>query len=224
MPRARGGHSERASVPVAVAVIGAPSPAGPVADAARAGAPVVRRAGRPGVLLDRDGTIIVDRGYVGTIERVELIDGAADAIGRFNLAGVPVAVVSNQAGVARGLFSVDDVERVHRCIAGQLRACGAYVDRFLFCPYHPDGVVPAFARHSEDRKPRPGMALAAAAALDLDLGASWVIGDRAEDVGLAHAVGAEAIFVGPRPCPRPGATSLPSLAEAAALVLERLAA
>ncbi len=222
MPRARGGHSERAAVPVAL--IGASPPAGSLADAARAGAPAVRRTGRPGVLLDRDGTIIVDRGYVGTIERVELIDGAADAIGRFNLAGVPVAVVSNQAGVARGLFSVDDVERVHRCIAGQLRACGAYVDRFLFCPYHPDGVVPAFARHSEDRKPRPGMALAAAAALDLDLGASWVIGDRAEDVGLAHAVGAEAIFVGPRPCPRPGATSLPSLAEAAALVLERLAA
>lgn len=179
---------------------------------------------RPGVLLDRDGTIISDDGYVGASDRVRLIDGAASAIATFNRAGIPVAVVTNQAGVARGFYTVDDVEQVHRCIDRLLAAHGAHIDRFLYCPYHPDGAVAAFSRTSEDRKPRPGMALAAAAALNLDLRASWVIGDRWEDVGLAASVGAAAIYLGDRPCPYSWVTSCRSLAEAAPLVLKRLAA
>ena len=151
---------------------------------------------RAGILLDRDGTIIVDHGYVGSVDRVEFIDGAAEAIARFNRAGIPVAVVTNQAGVARGLYGIDDVARVHQYIAEHLAEHGAHIDLFLFCPYHPDGVVEAFARASEDRKPRPGMAKAAAAALNLDLTASWVVGDRPEDIGLAEAVGASAIYLG----------------------------
>src|SRR5579863_828776 len=99
---------------------------------------------RPGILLDRDGTIIVDHGYVGSVDRVEFIDGAADAIAAFNRAGLPVAVVTNQAGVARGLYALDDVGRVHRYIAEQLARSGAHVDLFLYCPYHPAGVVEAF--------------------------------------------------------------------------------
>src|SRR6266480_2203962 len=152
---------------------------------------------RPGILLDRDGTIIVDHGYVGSIDRVEFIDGAAEAIAMFNRAGLPVAVVTNQAGVARGLYGIEDVARVHRYIAEFLAERGAHIDLFLYCPYHPAGVVEAFARTSEDRKPRPGMAKAAEAALNLDLSASWVVGDRPEDVGLAQAVGASAIYLGP---------------------------
>lgn len=177
-----------------------------------------------GVLLDRDGTIIVDHGHVGSIERVELIEGAAEAIARFNRAGLPVAVVTNQAGVARGYYSLDDVERVHRCIAERLGRHGARIDRFFSCPYHPDGVVAAFARTSEDRKPRPGLALAAAAALRLDLTSSWVIGDRPEDVALAAEVGASAIFLGPPDAAPRGAPAVPSLAAAARLVLERVPA
>src|SRR5262245_49745643 len=107
-------------------------------------------AARPGILLDRDGTIIVDHGYVGSVERVEFIDGAAEAIARFNRARIPVAVLSNQAGVARGLYGLDDVARVHQYITDQLELRGAHVDLFLYCPYHPEGVVPAFARTSED--------------------------------------------------------------------------
>jgi D,D-heptose 1,7-bisphosphate phosphatase len=178
---------------------------------------------RPGILLDRDGTIIVDHGYVGTIDRVEFIDGAADAIAAFNRAGLPVVVVTNQAGVARGLYGLDDVARVHRYIAEQLALHGAHVDLFLYCPYHPAGVVEAFARTSEDRKPRPGMAKAAEAALNLDLAASWVVGDRPEDIGLAEAVGASAIYVGSGECPNPGVWSFPSLATAAPFILERVA-
>jgi D-sedoheptulose 7-phosphate isomerase/D-glycero-D-manno-heptose 1,7-bisphosphate phosphatase len=182
-----------------------------------------RSPGRPGILLDRDGTIIVDHGYVGTIDRVEFIDGAADAIAAFNHAGLPVVVVTNQAGVARGLYGLDDVARVHRYITQQLASHGAHVDLFLYCPYHPAGVVEAFARTSEDRKPRPGMAKAAEAALNLDLAASWVVGDRPEDIGLAEAVGASAIYVGSGECPRPGIWSFPSLAVAAPFILERVA-
>ncbi len=178
---------------------------------------------RAGILLDRDGTIIIDHGYVGSVDRVEFIDGSPEAIARFNRAGIPVAVVTNQAGVARGLYGIDDIARVHRYIAEWLAEHGAHIDLFLYCPYHPDGVVDAFARPSEDRKPRPGMAKAAQAALNLDLTASWVVGDRPEDIGLAEAVGASAIFLGPGGSDRPGVWSYPSLAAAAPFILERIA-
>ena len=178
---------------------------------------------RPGILLDRDGTIIVDHGYVGSIDQVEFIEGSTEAIARFNRASIPIAVVTNQAGVARGLYGIEDVSRVHQYIAERLAEHDAHIDLFLSCPYHPEGVVEAFARTSEDRKPRPGMAKAAAAALELDLTASWVVGDRPEDVGLAEAVGASAIYLGPDSCEHPDVWSFPSLAAAAPFVLERIA-
>jgi histidinol-phosphate phosphatase family protein len=178
---------------------------------------------RPGILLDRDGTIIVDHGYVGCVGRVELIPGAAKAIASFNAAGIPVAVVTNQAGVARGFYGLDDVALVHEYIAGRLAEHGAHIDLFLFCPYHPAGVVEEFTRPSEDRKPRSGMARAAQAALNLDLSSSWVVGDRPEDLGLAAAVGASAVYLGAEEIDRPGVWSFASLADAAPFILERLA-
>jgi D-sedoheptulose 7-phosphate isomerase/D-glycero-D-manno-heptose 1,7-bisphosphate phosphatase len=150
---------------------------------------------RRGVLLDRDGTLIVDSGYVGAVDAVVFLEGAAEAVARLNAAGIPVAVVTNQAGVARGLYELDDVEQVHKHMAAELARAGAHVDAWFFCPYHPDGKVASFARASLDRKPGPGMALAAATALDLDLSASWVVGDRESDVGLARAVGARALLI-----------------------------
>ena len=180
------------------------------------------RASRPGILLDRDGTIIVDHGYVGSVDRVEFIEGAPEAIAMFNRAGIPVVLVTNQAGVARGFDGVDDVTQVHRYIAARLAEDGAHLDLFLSCPYHPAGVVDAYARTSEDRKPRPGMALAARDALNLDLAASWVVGDRPEDIGLAEAVGAAAVHIGSVESGRPGVWSYPSLAAAAPFILERI--
>ena len=177
---------------------------------------------RPGILLDRDGTIIVDHGYVGSVDRVEFVEGSPEAIASFNRAGIPVAVVTNQAGVARGFYGIDDVARVHRYMAERLAVHKAHIDLFLHCPYHPEGVVDGFARSSEDRKPKPGMAKAAAAALNLDLAASWVVGDRPEDLGLAEAVGASAIYLGPERCTRPDVWSFPSLAAAASFILERI--
>jgi histidinol-phosphate phosphatase family protein len=189
-----------------------------------AGTPAARAPSpRPGILLDRDGTIIVDHGYVGSVDRVEFIEGSAEAIARFNHAGIPVAVVTNQAGVARGLYGIDDVARVHQHVAARLAAHRAHVDLFAYCPYHPEGIVDAYTRTSEGRKPGPGMARAAAAALNLDLTASWVVGDRPEDIGLAKAVGASAIYLGPDDCDRPGVWKYPSLAAAASFILERIA-
>lgn len=179
---------------------------------------------RPGLLLDRDGTIIVDHGYVGSIARVQFIEGALEAIARFNRANIPVAVVTNQAGVARGFYGIEDVARVHQHITDRLAEHGGHVDLYVYCPYHPDGVVEAFTRTSEDRKPRPGMAMAAATALNLDLTASWVVGDRAEDVGLAESVGASAVYLGARRIDRPGVWEFPSLAASATFILERIAA
>jgi len=179
---------------------------------------------RPGILLDRDGTIIVDHGYVGSVDRVDFIPGSADAIATFNRAGIPVAVLTNQSGVARGLYGLDDVAAVHSYITERLAECGAHIDLFAFCPYHPAGTVPAFTRTSEDRKPGPGMARAAEAALNLDLAASWVIGDRPEDLGLADAIGARAIYVGPGDIRRPRVWSFENLAASAAFIVERIAA
>lgn len=173
---------------------------------------------RPGVLLDRDGTIIVDHGYVGSIDRVQFIDGAIAAIAALNQAGVPVAVVTNQSGVARGYYGVDDVQVVHKHIDAELARHGAHIDHWLFCPYHPEGTVDTYARASADRKPAPGMALAAAEALDLDLSASWVVGDRPADMGLAAAIGARPLYVGPS-TDVPGALSFPDLAGAVEFIL-----
>jgi histidinol-phosphate phosphatase family protein len=175
---------------------------------------------RPGVLLDRDGTIIADTGYVGSVDRVEFLDGAIEAIAALNRAGLPVAVVTNQAGVARGYYGIDDVHQVHKHMIEEMARHGAHVDLWLFCPYHPDGIVESFARWSADRKPGPGMALAAADALDLDLASSWVVGDSPNDIGLARAVGATPLHVGAAAFPAGDILSFPDLAAAAEHILQ----
>ena len=175
---------------------------------------------RTGVLLDRDGTIIADSGYVGAVDRVEFLVGAIDAIAALNRAGLPVAVVSNQAGVARGYYSVEDVHQVHKHMIEELAREGAHIDLWLFCPYHPDGTVESFARASADRKPGPGMALAAAEALGLDLTSSWVVGDSAGDIGMARAVGARPLHVGPVAFPAPDVLSFPHLQAAVRHIID----
>jgi histidinol-phosphate phosphatase family protein len=173
---------------------------------------------RPGVVLDRDGTIITDHGYVGSVDRVELLDGAAEAIAALNAAGIPVAVATNQAGVARGFYGIEDVRAVHAHLDDLLAREGAHIDAWLFCPYHPDGIIEEYSRWSSDRKPAPGMALAAADRLALDLKRSWVVGDSDCDVELARAVGARPIRIGDGD-DEPQVTTVPSLAAAAAHIL-----
>lgn len=145
---------------------------------------------RPAALLDRDGTIIEDRHYIGRPEDVALLPGAADAIRRLNDLGVPVIVVSNQSGIARGYFTTEDAERVRRAFEAALAAHGARIDATYICPHHPDVSGPCDCR-------KPGLALYRRAASEhrLDLARSAFIGDRWRDVQPALALGGRGILL-----------------------------
>ena len=146
--------------------------------------------GRPAVFLDRDGTINVEVSYLHRPADLQLIPGASAAIRRLNAVGVPVVVVTNQAGIARGFYGEEDLQTLHRHLEERLALEDAHVDAFFFCPHHPDFTGPC-----ECRKPAPGMLLHAAEALDLDLHRSWIVGDAAGDIGAGRAAGCRTILV-----------------------------
>jgi D-glycero-D-manno-heptose 1,7-bisphosphate phosphatase len=150
---------------------------------------------RPAVFLDRDGTMIEDVGYLNSLDRVTYFPWTVDAIRALNRAGLPVVVVTNQAGIARGFLPEAFVEDTHRLISAKLEAGGARIDAYYYCPHHPDGTVEPHARRCDCRKPGRGMADRAAKDLGLDLARSFVVGDTWLDVGLARAIGARGILV-----------------------------
>src|SRR3954454_9854787 len=151
---------------------------------------------RPAVFFDRDNTLIVSDGYLGDPSKVKLVRGAADAVARARSLGYAVVVFSNQSGVARGMFSEEDVTAVNQRMDAMLQAENpqAVIDRHEFCPFHPEGTVDVYARESDRRKPKPGMILSAAKALALDLERSWVIGDAPRDIEAAAAAGCRGIL------------------------------
>src|SRR5262245_47411105 len=108
---------------------------------------------RPAVFLDRDGVINVDRGYVASRAAFHWIPGAIDAIKAFGEAGYYVFVATNQSGIARGLYSEQEMRALHDYVSTKLAEKGAHVDDWRHCPFHPEGTVPAFARVSDWRKP-----------------------------------------------------------------------
>ncbi len=150
---------------------------------------------RRGVILDRDGTLIEEVGYLDRLDRVRFFAYSVDAVRLLNRAGFAVIVATNQAGVARGYFDEAFVQNTHRCIASRLGAGGARIDRFYYCPHHPDGEIAAYRQDCDCRKPAPGMMRQAAADHQFDLQRSFLIGDRAGDVDCAAAVGATGILV-----------------------------
>ena len=145
---------------------------------------------RPAVFLDRDGTIIEDVSFVGKADQVRVLPGAAAAIRRLNDAGVPVVVVTNQSGIARGFFTAADYESVAARIARMLEKEGARIDATYMCPHHPDFTGPC-----ECRKPGPLLFQRAAADHALDLARSWFIGDRLRDVLPARTFGGHGVLV-----------------------------
>ncbi len=150
---------------------------------------------RPAVFLDRDGTIIEDVGYLDAIDRIALFPWTIDAIRALNRAGLPVVVVTNQSGIARGKFTEAHVEATHRALDAHLAAGGARIDAYYYCPHHPEGAVAAFTRVCDCRKPGRGLVDQAARDHALDPGRSFVVGDRWLDVGVAHAIGGRGILV-----------------------------
>lgn len=151
--------------------------------------------GVPAVLLDRDGTLIEEGGYIDRIARMRLFPYAVEALHVLQAAGFKLIVVTNQAGVARGIFDERFVGEAHAWLREQFARGGVDIAAIYHCPHHPDATVPYYRQQCECRKPRPGMALRAAAEHGLDLTRSFVVGDKWLDVGLANATGARGILV-----------------------------
>jgi D-glycero-D-manno-heptose 1,7-bisphosphate phosphatase len=191
---------------------------------------------RPAIFFDRDNTLIIGNDYLGDPAKVILVSGAANAVARARAMGYATVVVSNQSGVARGMFGEDDVRAVNARMDEMLRAenAEAIIDRHEFCPFHPQAPVEKYRLDSDRRKPRPGMLLAAAKEMELDLPASWMIGDAARDVEAGKSAGCHAILFTDRSLPAsPGAQPAPrmppdfvasSLAEAIDFIADRDAA
>jgi D-glycero-D-manno-heptose 1,7-bisphosphate phosphatase len=143
----------------------------------------------PALFLDRDGTLNIDHGYVGTRDRFEWIAGARQAVARASDAGWHVFIVTNQSGVARGLYEEDAVTALHDWLADDIRSAGGTIDDIRICPYHPEGTRPEYRRASDWRKPAPGMLRDLIRAWDLDASACLLVGDQPSDIAAAHAAG-----------------------------------
>lgn len=142
---------------------------------------------RPAAFLDRDGVLNVDHGYTHRPDQLEWIAGAPEAVRLLNEAGYYVFVITNQSGVARGYYQEAVVHRFHAAMQDALKAQGAHIDAFYYCPHHPDGTVKELAVHCRCRKPEPGMLEQAAREWPIDLGQSFLIGDKDDDMAAAAA-------------------------------------
>ncbi len=150
----------------------------------------------PAVFLDRDGVLIREKEYLGDPEGVELLAGVVKTLVELRAGGYALVVVSNQAGVARGFFGLDAVHACNDRMQTILAEGGVKLDAVYFCPHHPDGIVAAFATACECRKPAPGMLRQAARDLNLNLEASFLVGDKATDLEAAENADVRGILVG----------------------------
>ena len=146
--------------------------------------------GAPAVFLDRDGTLMEDVGYPRDPADVRLLDGAAEALAQLGRAGFRLVVVSNQSGIGRGLITAEEARTVHERFVAELEHRGVHLDGARYCPHAPDAGC-------ECRKPAPGLLLAAADELGLDLEASFMIGDKAADVEAGRRAGCRTILLAP---------------------------
>jgi D,D-heptose 1,7-bisphosphate phosphatase len=149
----------------------------------------IARLRRKALFLDRDGVLNVDHGYVGSHNRFEWVDGALDAIHYATEAGWHVFIVTNQSGVARGLYTEDDVRHLLDWMADQARVAGGTIDDVRFCPFHPEAELDAYRQSHPWRKPLPGMLLDLIGAWELDPKRSVMVGDQETDMRAAAAAG-----------------------------------
>ena len=158
-------------------------------------APSMPRRGAPAVFLDRDGTITEEMGYINHLDRLRVYPFSAEAIRKLNQAERPTIVVTNQSGVARGCFTEELLHEVHQRIAFELAARDARVDAIYYCPHHPDGPLEDYRRKCRCRKPATGMLEEAAKRFQIDLAASYVVGDSYRDMQLGFNAGTRTILV-----------------------------
>ena len=154
---------------------------------------------QPAVFLDRDGVLITDSGYPHLEEHLVLIPGAADAVRRLNSLGFLAVIVTNQSGVARGMFSLETMHDFNTLLVRRLGAKGAVIGATYACPFHSDGAVAEFVHPDHpDRKPNPGMLLRAIADHNIDPARSFMIGDKPSDMEAARRAGVSGfLFDGP---------------------------
>jgi D-glycero-D-manno-heptose 1,7-bisphosphate phosphatase len=145
-----------------------------------------KKSRRPAVFLDRDGTIIADAEYLSRPSRIKLFSKTPGALKLLRKSGFYLFVVSNQSGVARGYFRESMVRKVHQKLQQMLKARGARIDAFFYCPHYPGGSVKAFAKVCDCRKPAIGMIKQAARKYPIDLKRSYVVGDKMDDLLLAQ--------------------------------------
>ncbi len=141
---------------------------------------------RPAAFLDRDGVLNVDHGHTHKPDQLEWIDGAPEAVRLLNEAGYYVLVITNQSGIARGYFGEEAVKSFHAHMQDSLAERGAHIDAFYFCPHHPEGIIKSLAVSCRCRKPGTGMLEQAAREWPIDVGTSFFIGDKDEDMAAAH--------------------------------------
>lgn len=148
--------------------------------------------GSPAVFLDRDGTINEEVGFLSDPEQVALIPRAADALVKLRDAGLKLIVVTNQSGIARGLFSEAELHHVNRKLTALLAEHGAKIDEYYFCPHHPNF---GEKKNCDCRKPKPGMAHQAVRELGVDLSRSYFVGDKLTDIELGKNAGGKTVLV-----------------------------
>lgn len=144
---------------------------------------------RPALFLDRDGVLVEEVHYLHKVPDMSLIPGAAETVCRANTLGVPVVVVTNQAGIGRGRFGWREFIEVQEAMLDALADGGAFVNAVFACPHHRDGIAPYDVADHPARKPNPGMLLAAAEMMPISPAGSWIIGDRAGDIDAAKRAG-----------------------------------
>ena len=147
------------------------------------------------VFLDRDGTINEEVGYLDSLDKLKIIPNAYEAIRLINESEMKAVVISNQAGVARGLFTEDFVKITNKHLQTALRQKGAYIDKFYYCPHHPTEGIGIYLQQCNCRKPAPGMLLQAAQDLNIDLTVSYLVGDRFRDMEAAKKAGVKGVLV-----------------------------
>jgi D-glycero-D-manno-heptose 1,7-bisphosphate phosphatase len=147
------------------------------------------------IFLDRDDTIIEDPGYINSPDQVKLLQFASSAVADFRKMGYKLIVISNQSGVARGIITEQALGQIHERLKQLLAEQNAYLDRIYYCPYHPDGVIQKYRKDSDWRKPKPGMLLAAAKEMNLNMSDSWMIGNTYQDVAAGKAAGCRTILI-----------------------------
>jgi D-glycero-D-manno-heptose 1,7-bisphosphate phosphatase len=144
---------------------------------------------RPCLFLDRDGVIVEEVGYLHRLEDLRLIEAAAAVIAAANAGGWLVVIVTNQAGVGRGLYGWPEFARIQSSMLAELVGRGAHVDMVLACPHHASAREPYRHPAHPWRKPSPGMLIEAARLLPIDLGRSWIVGDHFSDLKAGRAAG-----------------------------------